>query len=37
LARLPAEATIYIMNSNYLEEIRQMSNNAYQYVSVDHD
>lgn len=36
LARLPAEATIYIMNSNYLEEIRQMSNNAYQYVSVDH-
>jgi len=37
LAMLPPEATIYIMNSNYQEEIRQMSNNAYQYVSIDHD
>lgn len=37
LARLPAGSTIYVMNSNYLEEIKQMSNNAYHYVSVDHD
>ncbi len=37
MAGLPAGATLYIMNSNYLEEIKQMSNNAYQYVSVDHD
>ncbi len=35
--RLPAGATLYIMNSNYLEEIKQMSNNAYRYVSVDHE
>lgn len=37
LARLPAGAPIYVMNSNYLDEIKQMSNNAYQYVSVDHE
>lgn len=37
LARLPAGSTIYVMNSNYLQEIKQMSNNAYHYVSVDHD
>ncbi|MBU0750995.1 MAG: methyltransferase domain-containing protein [Gammaproteobacteria bacterium] len=37
LARLPAGAPIYVMNSNYLEEIKQMSNNAYRYVSVDHE
>ena len=35
--KLPAGATLYVMNSNYLEEIKQMSNNAYRYVSVDHD
>lgn len=37
LARLPAGSAIYVMNSNYLNEIKQMSNNAYHYVSVDHD
>lgn len=37
LARLPAGSTIFVMNSNYLQEIKQMSNNAYHYVSVDHD
>ncbi len=37
LARLPAGSTIYVMNSNYLQEIQQMSNYAYHYVSVDHD
>jgi len=37
LARLPAGSTIYVMNSNYLQEIQQMSNNTYHYVSVDHD
>ena len=37
MAKLPAGATLYVMNSNYLEEIKQMSNNAYRYVSVDHD
>jgi len=37
LARLPAGSTIYVMNSNYLQEIKQMSNNSYRYVSIDHD
>jgi SAM-dependent methyltransferase len=37
LPRLPIGATIYVMNSNYLPEIKKMSNNAYRYVSVDHD
>jgi hypothetical protein len=37
LADLPAGATLYVMNSNYLEEIKTMSNNAYRYVSVDHE
>jgi len=37
LARLPTGSTIHVMNSNYLEEIKEMSNNAYHYVSVDHD
>lgn len=37
LARLPAGATIYVMNSNYLEEIKKMSNNTYRYVSVDRE
>lgn len=37
LATLPAGATLYVMNSNYLEEIKTMSNNAYRYVSVDHE
>lgn len=37
LAKLAAGATIFVMNSNYLEEIKQMSNNAYRYVSVDHE
>lgn len=35
LVRLSPGATIYVMNSNYLEEIRQMSNNAYNYVCID--
>lgn len=29
-------STIYVMNSNYLEEIKQMSNNAFNYIGVDH-
>ena len=37
LPRLPPGATIFVMNSNYLSEIKQMSNNAYQYIGVDHD
>jgi SAM-dependent methyltransferase len=37
LAQLPAGSTIYVMNSNYLEEIRNMSGNKYRYVGVDHE
>lgn len=36
LASLPDNATIYVMNSNYLDEIKTMSKNAYHYVEVDH-
>lgn len=37
LAYLPLGSTIYVMNSNYLQEIREMTNNAYRYIGVDHD
>lgn len=37
LAYLPVGSTIYVMNSNYLQEIREMTNNAYLYIGVDHD
>lgn len=37
LAALPRGATIYVMNSNYYEEIKKMSKNAYRYVRVDHE
>lgn len=36
LARLSPGATIYVMNSNYADEIRALSGNAYNYVLVDH-
>lgn len=37
LPTLAPGSVIYVMNSNYLDEIKIMSNNAYQYVEVDHD
>lgn len=37
LSRLPKGSTIYVMNSNYLEEIKEMSGNAYRYVGIDHE
>ncbi|OSQ40473.1 class I SAM-dependent methyltransferase [Thalassospira mesophila] len=37
LANLPLGSDIYVMNSNYLHEIKTMSNNAYNYVQVDHE
>jgi hypothetical protein len=37
LATLPKGSTIYVMNSNYLEEIKEMSNNAYEYIAIDHE
>lgn len=37
LAELPSGATIYVMNSNYLEEIKKMSGNIYIYIGIDHE
>jgi SAM-dependent methyltransferase len=37
LSILPPGATIFVMNSNYLAEIKHMSKNAYCYIDVDHD
>jgi hypothetical protein len=35
LAMLPKGSTIYVMNSNYFEEIKEMSGHAYEYIQVD--
>lgn len=37
LPLLPVGSTIFIMNSNYLEEIKTMSNHSYKYVEIGHD
>lgn len=37
LPTLQTSARILVMNPNYLEEIRQMSNNAFTYLGVGHD
>lgn len=37
LKSLPRGASIVVMNSNYLEEIKSMSNNLYNYIGVDYD
>ena len=35
LEKLAAGSSIYVMNSNYLQEIKTMSNNRYHYIEVD--
>jgi len=35
LAAAPKNSTIYVMNSNYLEEIKEMAGNAFNYICVD--
>ncbi len=35
LVGLPADALIYVMNSNYLEEIKVMSNHRFTYIGID--
>lgn len=37
LAILPKDSTIFVMNSNYLEEIKHMSNNLFHYIEFDHE
>lgn len=35
LQKLAPGSPIYVMNSNYLEEIKAMSNNCYHYIGID--
>jgi methyltransferase family protein len=35
LSKLAQNSTIFVMNSNYLEEIRRQSNDKYKYVCID--
>lgn len=37
LASLPEASTIYVMNSNYLQEIKTMSRNLFNYVELYHE
>lgn len=37
LTDLQSGSTIYVMNSNYLKEIKQMSNNKFRYIGIDHE
>lgn len=37
LTLLPEGSTIYVMNSNYMEEIKEMSHNAFNYIGIDHE
>jgi hypothetical protein len=35
MAVLPNDTIVYVMNSNYLEEIKKMSSNKFQYKTLD--
>ena len=35
LEKLDHGSTIYVMNSNYLEEIKAMSRNFFHYIAID--
>lgn len=35
MATLPKGTKIYVMNSNYMDEVRHMTHNAYRYIGVD--
>lgn len=37
MSKLSEGSTIHVMNSNYLEEVKKMSNYSFNYVSIDHD
>jgi hypothetical protein len=36
IKQLVPGSTLYVMNSNYMEEIREMSHNLFNYVGIDH-
>lgn len=33
--RLPPGSLVYVMNSNYMDEIREITNNVYEYASIE--
>ncbi len=37
LSKLAAGATIWVMNSNYLDEIKKMSGGTFNYICIDHE
>ena len=37
LPELSLGANIWVMNSNYLDEIKKMSGNTYNYICIDHE
>ena len=37
LTMLPRTSTIYVMNSNYLMEIKKMSSNTFNYIEIDNE
>lgn len=37
MAILPEGSTVYVMNSNYFEEIKTMSENKFSYIGVDYE
>ena len=37
LPRLPDGTTIYVMNSNYLDEIRKLAGTTFNYIGIDHE
>lgn len=37
LPQLPVGSTIFVMNSNYLDEIKRISNNAYNYIGMNNE
>lgn len=37
LARTPTGSNIIVMNGNYLDEVREMTRNSFNYLTVDHE
>lgn len=37
LPQLPPGSAVFVMNSNYLGEIKRLSNNAYNYIGIDNE
>ncbi len=37
LEKLPKNSTIYVMNSNYMDEVRAMTHGKYEYIGIDNE